>query len=525
MLNCGGRKDADSERAEEPGIVHSGSICRYGNTVIIIFLACYFFFMPFVLMLYYLADPALNKGDIPAFALRLHRRLSPRYEKWARQRVASKRAERLEIEDISGTEWPAFGSVFYLWATESLQRQWEQNTELSPNAPKAYASGAIEAAAALVTDPGQAAWVKEHWGQDYLHTENVFYRMLLISAMTSYHKLLGGDKYMAELRDQVESLSRQLDESRHGLLDDYPGQCYPTDVVAAIAAISHADAVLGTDHSDFVKSSVRGFQGELVDSTGLPPYAADSVAGTIGIARGCSSQWAVLWAPQLWPETARQWYRRFEQHFWQKRYQAVGFREFPRAMAELDWHMDVDAGPVIAGFGGSASAFGLGAARTNGRFDHAHPLSAQLIVLSWPLPDGTLFVPRILSNAADAPYLGEASILFALTRMPAEGVEIKTGGNVPGIVYIAMMLYLAVGVVVTLAALARFRRWSRRRPRGNPALAEVQLGIWIILVGVGIAAAITRSLAVGMLLILFAQLLPRGATRKTNAPSRQKDGA
>lgn len=519
MLKRGGSSDSDGRR-EEPGILYSGSICRYGNTLIIIFLASYFFFIPLVLVLYYLADPALKKDAVPKFATHLHRRLTPKYEKWARLRVTSRRAERLDVQDIAGTEWPLFGSAFYLWATESLQQAWDNDSRLSAVPPNVYAAGAIEAAAALVTDPGHAAWVKEHWGRDYLHQENVFYRMLLISAMTSYHNLLGGDKYLAQLRDQVETLSKELDESRLGLLDDYPGQCYPTDVVAAIAAIRRADEVLGTDHSDFVKRSIRGFEGRLVDSTGLPPYAADSVNGNIGIARGCSSQWVILWAPQLWPETAEQWYASFEDNFWQKRYQAVGFREFPRDKAELDWHMDVDAGPVIAGFGASASAFGLGAARANGRFDHAYPLSTQLIVLSWPLPNGTLFVPRMLSNAADAPYLGEASILFTLTRMPAEAVQIKTGGSVPGIVYIAMMLSFAVGVLVTLAALARFNRWRRRLPRRTVPLAEVQLGIWIILVAAGIALSVTRSLTAGLLLILLAQLLPRGAARAEAAPEK-----
>jgi hypothetical protein len=510
VADCNAQPPHNAAQQEQKDLFRTGSICRYGNTIIIIFLACYFFFMPLVLMVYYLADPALKKDAVPKFALHLHRRLSGKYEKWARQRVASKRAEKLDVEDIAGTEWPLFGSAFYLWATESLQHQWQKNENLSPTAPKAYAAGAIEAATALVTDPGHAAWVKEHWGQDYLHEENVFYRMLLISATTSYHNLLGGDKYLPLLRDQVETLSKELDESRHGLLDDYPWQCYPTDVVAAIAAIRRADQVLGADHTDFVKRSVRGFQGKLVDCTRLPPYAADSVTGSIGMARGCSSQWVVLWAPHLWPETARQWYTSFEQHFWQERYQAVGFREFPKSMA--DWHMDVDAGPVIAGFGASASAFGLGAARANGRFDHAYPLSAQLIVLSWPLPHGTLLVPRILSNAADAPYLGEASILFTLTRMPAEGVQIEAGGKLPRIVYVAMMLYFAIGVLLTLAALARFSRWRRRTPRHTVPLAKIQVGIWMILVATGITVAVGHNLSTGLLLILLAQFLPRGAT-------------
>ncbi len=508
------------EKRPQSGNFRPASVCHYGNTVIIIFLALYFLFVPFALMIYYLADPALKADAIPRLALHLHRRLSPKYEKWARQRLAAGRAEDLDIDDISGTEWPLFGSVFYLWATESLQQAWEQDNSICAVPPNVYAAGAIEAAAALVTDRGHAAWVKQHWGPDYLHRENVFYRMLLIGAATSYQKLLGGEKYLPLLRDQVETLSKELDQSRYGLLDDYPGQCYPTDVVAAIAAIKRADAVLGTDHSDFVKRALRAFQGKLVDSTGLPPYWADAVTGYIGLARGCSSQWGTVWAPQLWPETAAKWYAAFEKHFWQRRWSAVGFREFTTDTPRSDWHIDVDAGPVVAGFGASASGFGLGAARANGRFDHAYPLSAELIVISWPLLDGTLFVPRLLSNATDAPYLGEAAILFSLTRRPVEGTNITAGGDLPALVYWVLAIYLACGVLAVLAALAALRRWRRCTPRQTVPLAEIQLGIWMILAATGIAVAVSHSLAVGLLLILLAQFLPRGESRTEPGPNR-----
>jgi hypothetical protein len=496
----------------------SAGICRYGNTVIIVVLALYFFFLPLIQMAYYLYDPYLKAQGMPKLALRVHRRVSPRYEAWARRRVASGQADSLSIEDIAGTEWPIFGSCFYLWATESLQEAWEKDNDLCAVAPKVYAAGAIEAAAALVADPGHATWVKEHWGPDYLHRENVFYRMLLIGGLTSYHKLLGGDKYLSLLRDQVETLSKALDESPYGLLDDYPGQCYPTDVVAAIAAVNRADDVLGTDHGDFVRRSVRGFQGKLTDSSGLPPYAAGSRSGYIGPARGCSSQWGCLWAPELWPETAKQWYENFERHFWQQRWGAVGFREFAKETTQPQWYFDVDAGPVVAGFGAAASAFGTGAARANGRFDHAYPLSAELIVTSWPLPNGTLFIPRLLSDKVNAPYLGEAAVLFALTRMPTEHVTITEGKALPVFVYLVLLIYLCVGIVMVFAALAAFRRRRRRFFVKTLLHVKIQFAIWLILVIGGITACAAYNLAIGLVLILAGQFLPRSVRGPNPSP-------
>jgi len=484
-------------------------ICRYGNIAILVFLSLYFFIIPFCLMTYYLADPHLKEDGIPQIAFWSHRSLSPKYEKWARERVASGRAKELNVDDIAGTEWPVFGSVFYLWATESLQEAWDQSKNPSYAAPKVYAAGAIKAATELVADPGHASWVKQHWGENYLHQENVFYRMLLISALTSYEKLLGDKKYLPLLRDQVETLSKELDESPYGLLDDYPCQCYPTSVVSAIAAINRADSVLGTDHSNFVKRSIRGFQGKLVDSTGLPPYRANADSGYIGLARGCSSQWATVWAPALWPEYSKQLYDSFEKHFWQERWTVVGFREFRKGEPNSDWYMDVDSGPVIAGFGAAATAFGLGAARANGRFDHAYPLTTEAIVLSWPLLNGTLAGPRILSNMTHAPYLGEAAVLFSLTRTPNRRTEITIGGQMPILVYLVLAVYLGIGTLIVVAAIVTHKRLKKQVSKKNIPLEKIQLALWIVLVTAGIAFCTTHHFGIGLILVLSSQFLPR----------------
>jgi len=485
--------------------------CRYGNAIILFGLAVYFFLIPGLSVVIDLCDPALRGDGIPRCAWRRHRALTPEYERWARRRIASGRAEELGVHNISGTEWPLFGSVFYLWATKSLQEAWEANGLKSP-APREYARGAIVAASELVLDPGHATWVKRHWGEDYLHEENVFYRMLVISALTSRANLLGDRWKLDLLRDQVESLAIALDESPHGLLDDYPGECYPGDVVAAVAAIRRADDALGTDHSSFVARSLRAFQGELVDSTGLPPYAADSRRGVCRTrVRGCGNSYVALFAPALWPDVGGRWYAHYEEHFWQRRWPFAGFREFPKDVEGRDFYMDVDAGPVVRGFGTAACAFGAGAARVNGRFDHAYPLAAQMIAASWPLPNGTLLMPRVLSNGVDAPYLGEAAMLYCLTRRPAPGVSSKTGGALTAFVYLLLCAYFGIGTALVLLGYVRLRR-ARKRPWSEAGPAPVvQAAIWAALALGGVVALIVLSWPMalaGVGTILVAQLFP-----------------
>jgi hypothetical protein len=497
-----------------------GVLCRYGNAAIILLLAVHFFLIPGAIAVRFLRDPHLRGDGIPRCAFRWHRSLSPRYERWARSRLASDRAVERGTSGIHGTEWPLFGSAFYLWATESLQEAWEEDRSVSPVAPKECARGAIDAAAALVADPKQAAWVREQWGEDYLHRENLFYRELLIAALGSHEKLVGSGQYLPLLRDQVESLSKEIDKSPHGLLDDYPGECYLMDIVGAIASIRRADAVLGTDHSAFVERSIRGFTGDLADSTGLPVYSAVSRSGHgVDRSRGCGDSFILTFAPELWDETSRQWYANYDEHFWQRSWLLAGFREFPKDVTGRNWYMDVDSGPVIAGYGVAASAFGVGAARANGRFDHAYPLSAEMLVACWPLADGTLLFPRILSGATrGAPYLGEACVLFALTRRPVADVAINKGGYLPGCVYLGLLGYLASGLLLLIIEIRTFRRWRRTASAMCIPAAPVQLTVWILLVAAGMTTAIACNLFVGLLLVLCAQFLPRGERVDTTIP-------
>ena len=487
------------------------SICVYTNTAIAIGLSLYLFVIPSLTMIRSLNDPGLQGQTIPRCAFRWHRSLTPKYERWARRRVASGTAGLLGTADIAGTEWPLFGSVFYLWATEALQEAAESDPSCCNVPPNRYARGAIEAATALVVDPNHAGWVRKHWGDAYLEKENLFYRMLAISALTSYQKLLGDARYEEFLRRQVESLAKELDESPHGLLDDYPGQCYPVDIVPAIVAIRWADAVLGTDHSQFAARAIRGFQGASLDRhTGLPAYVVDSRTGRArDSARGVGLSFMLIWAGELWPQTAAQWYASYERQFWQEGTWFTGFREFPRDI-EVGWLCvnDVDAGPVIGGYGIAASAFGVGAARAMGHADRARKLGAQALVASWPLPDGTLFAPRLLSNVSDAPYLGEAATIFALTRRSLMPSERKSKAGLPAIVYLGIAMFLALGCYEIVAALWKLRRWRRDDPRWYVPAPQFQVLIWAILLAEVVVMGLAFGLWIGLVFLLAALILP-----------------
>lgn len=495
----------------------ASTIVRKVNFLTAVIAATWFAFLPLVVIVSQLDDPGFTTGQIPRLAFRLHHAVSPRIQQWARDRIASGRAAQGEKLCVAGQEWPLFGSVFYLWATEALQEAWEKDHSRSTLEPRVYARGAIEASTALVTDPVHATWVKQFWGAHYMENGNLFYRYLQIASMTSYTRLTNDTRYLTPLRQQVESLAEEIDNSPSGLLDDYPDECFPADVMAAVLCIRHADQVLGTDHTAFAQRALRAFQHVSVDRLGLPVYQASAPCGApVSVSRGCANSYMGCLAPELWPDAATQWHETYTRNFWQRRWGADGFREFAKSdTMGADWYWDVDAGPLIAGHGFAACAFGLGAARANGRLDQAYALAMELLATSWPSANGRLYLPRILSNAADAPYLGESCILYILSRTPVLQQPAQEHGTLPPLVYTMLVVYAAAGCTVIFAAHRAFWVQTALPIRTGRA----QTAAWCLLWPTGIVLMLAGYPLLALLALAGTLMLPRSPRRDNSRPA------
>jgi hypothetical protein len=487
----------------------SPAVIGWGNTLVACSLATYFLLIPGFLVLRNLRDPALMRGEIPREAWRLHRYLAPRYASWARERINSGIAADVYYLDVPGTEWPLFGSVFFLWSTEYLQRAWEQDPGQSPVSPAVYAGETVEACKDLLLDPAHHAWVQTHWGDDYMHRENVFFRSLLIAGLTSYEALTGSGDTINLLKDQVSTLSRALDESPHGVLYDYPGECYPIDVFAAIAWIRRADVVLGTDHSDFVHRAQRAFSGSGLDRKGLIPWQVNPRTGEqYEASRGIVNSHVLIFAPEIYTAEAAGWYEKFEAEFWQEKWFGSGFREYYRDRAGGNWTYDVDAGPIIGGFSPSANAFGIAAAYANGRPDQAQTLTTQVLTACWPLPDGRLLGPRILSDSDNAPYLGECAILWQLTEGRGGHSETAARGTVAGSVYIGFVFYFGLGGFILIFSYVILHGRRRKLRKGAQEIVPHQGVLWIVLLALGVIFFSMSKPIMGIVCLLPAQFLP-----------------
>jgi hypothetical protein len=285
--------------------------------------------------------------------------------------------------------------------------------------------------------------------------------------------------------------------------------------------IKRADAVLGTDHAKFLQRALRAFTGTKATRHQLPPYMAGSSSGLpCSESRGCANSYVCQTAPEIWPAQARQWYELYDRFFWQQRITAVGYREYPKDVPHSDWTMDVDAGPVIAGHGVAASAFGVGAARKNGRFDRAYPLAAEMLATVGELPNGVLAIPRLLSNLSDAPMLGEAGILWQLSIQPEKGFPVRTGRSVPTYVYIVLLGVFLFGVWRIMEALSTFGE-ARRPPEPAIWAPRFQATAWACLVlGAAVALSTGHGL-LGIVLLVVGVMLP--VMRKKRAPKGVED--
>jgi hypothetical protein len=332
-----------------------------------------------------------------------------------------------------------FGSAFFLVTAEELHSRGEID------ATQGAVGEAVEKAAQIVASPVTATWVRTKWGDKYLEKENVFYRMLLILGLSSYESITGDTQYHAIMSRQRSTLAEELAQAKLHLRDDYPNECYPADMLWAVAAIQRAARLEQTQHDDLAASLIAAFDGPLKAKEGLPVFQADSRSGhEIQGARGCANSGILLFTGELDPAIAERWYGDYEKHFWKDTGWIVGFSEMPRGTDAQ--FMDIDSGPVVCDIGFVSSAFGIGAARSVGRVDHAAPLTMEAVACSWPTPFGPL-IPGLMGKlGADSWSLGEVALLFSMTRPRRTTQSTPFDGPVPNIVWALLATYTSLGL-------------------------------------------------------------------------------
>lgn len=422
------------------------------------------FVYPAVVVSLVAVDPTLRATGQSRFVPYWFKGVAGRYAAWSGRYLEAGRARGLHHENVAATEWPMFGSVFFLLTAEELQRQGKLDV--------AEVRAAVDRAAAVVASPDTATWVRAKWGEGYLERENVFYRMLLLMGLTSHERLTGDRRHHETISRQRSLLAAELQAAPLHLADDYPDECYPSDVLWAVAAVRRAAALEGVSGDTLAGDLMAVLDTPPVrGEDGLPAYQVTARTGKVRQkARGNGNSGILTFAAELDPAVAARWYQSYEQHYWQAGGWVAGFREHPRG--DEDPYADVDSGPVIRGLGSVASVFGIGAARSVGRFDHAVPLAMESVAAVWPTPFGFLLPGAAGWLAADGWCLGEIALLFSMTRPVAASATVPFAGPAPGIVWVLAACYLLLGVLLIWIEVRHGRQsmlnGARRGSPGRP---------------------------------------------------------
>ncbi len=431
-------------------------------TFCVVVLTWCFLLYPALICLCVIFDPSFRKPQINNYTLNMFYKTSQRYDTWAQYYLKSQYAKKANYEEsVAATEWPMFGSVFYLLTAEEIKKELDHQKDGKSDKIRRVLLQSSNSAAKLIADPTTATWVKVMWGKNYLTKENLFYRMLLIMGLSSYENISGKNTYRAILTEQANSLADELSKAKHHVLDDYPGACYPNDVLWSVAAILRTDSILSTDHRQLAQQVVQALNTTFMTNQGLPGFMVDPMYGkTMELPRGCGNSGILIFAPELDRTVANQWYGNYEKLYWQDNGLCRGFREFSKTLNYS--YNDVDSGPVIKGFGSVATFFGIGAARAQGRLDHALPITQEMIVVCWPTPFGLLF-PRLMGKLmVDSSCLGETALLFSMSRpVPDSGIVPYTQ-KTPFIIWTAFFIYLIPALILLYLEYRSWKKWMKK---------------------------------------------------------------
>ncbi len=216
----------------------------------------------------------------------------------------------------------------------------------------------------------------------------------------------------AQLNDRVtRALVRRLRRSRLLQLQSYPSEVFPVDNAAVVGSIGLHDRAVGADHARLLARWGRHLRERAVDPvSGLLHQQLDPRTGAPGdVPRGSGTALAVYFLSFSHPRLSKELYRALRTN---QATTLLGFgvvREY--GPGHWGWG-DIDSGPVLLGYGVSATGFALGASRIHGDEAYFKRLASTLHLFGAPVSSGDS-----LEFVTGGP-LGNALMLAMLTAQP-----------------------------------------------------------------------------------------------------------
>jgi hypothetical protein len=234
-----------------------------------------------------------------------------------------------------------------------------------------------------------------------------------IALMMGLRRLVVDDKDPRELRDLADLIAERMNAGPVMSAESYPDECWTFCNAVALASLSVADALDGTDHGATSRRWIDTARQKLVDrETGLLvsryTYEGSVMEGPEG-----STIWMVAHALEVVDEPfARDQYARAKKELARS---VLGFGYAVEWPQHARGHADIDSGPIVPFFDVSAGSSGLAlvGAKSFGDKDYFEELMTTLDFAAFPTRrDGALHYEA--SNP-----LGDAVIFYATVLGPA----------------------------------------------------------------------------------------------------------
>jgi hypothetical protein len=251
---------------------------------------------------------------------------------------------------------------------------------------RAEFSPAVEVCIREILSERVRAFDAESWHDDPLasldaghgHAAYLGYFNLLLGL----YRLVASGNTFAPLNDRISAaLARRLAAAPKGVIETYPGERYPVDNAPVLASLAlHERAVPGSVPA--LAEMVRRYRQVAVDpTTGLLIQALQENGRPADRARGSGSTLGAFFLGHGLPAFARELYASAKRELAVDVFGFGAMREYPRGQSGSG---DIDSGPVIFGFGFSATGFAIGAAKMSGDARFFHQLWASTYLAGAP---------------------------------------------------------------------------------------------------------------------------------------------
>jgi hypothetical protein len=231
----------------------------------------------------------------------------------------------------------------------------------------------------------------------------------------SLHRVLRPSSRFTERQEAIlAALARRIEASPTGLVETYPGEVYPVDNTAALAALALGAQATRRPRPPALHRGLEAVRTKGIDpKTGLLVQAVTFADATPRDApRASGTALATYFLSFADAPTSRTLFRTLERRQFRTVLGFGGMMEYPTGQPA--GRGDVDSGPVFLGFGVSASGYALGASRAHGDRETFTALYATAHLFGAPLDEG-----GTRSFVTGGP-IGDA-ILFAMLTAPRAG--------------------------------------------------------------------------------------------------------